>query len=70
MKQKKKKKKESNQRNKINDKLLKDTTIRDIRAPFELEEEYYTPKRVGNFWNDNYIQYESNSGKKRKLTLD
>ena len=49
MKQKKKKKKESNQRNKLNDKLLKDTTIRDIRTPFELEEEYYTPKRVGNF---------------------
>ena len=25
------------------------------------EEDYYKPVRVGNFWNNNYIEYESNS---------
>ena len=30
----------------------------EIRTLFE-EEDYYQPKRVGNFWNNSYIEYES-----------
>ena len=26
----------------------------------EEEEDHYKPKRVSNFWNNNYIEYESN----------
>ena len=29
----------------------------------ESEEDYYKPVRVGNFWNNNYIKYESNADK-------
>ena len=44
----------------IRDKL-KDKIIRDIRTLFEQEEEdYYKTKRVSNFWNNNYTEYESN----------
>ena len=34
------------------------TIIRDIKTFFEQQEDYYKPVRVGNFWNNNYIQYE------------
>ena len=45
--------------------------IRDVRTPFEQEEEAcYGPKRVNNFWNKNCIQYESNCDKNRTLLLD
>ena len=45
--------------------------IKDIRALFEQQEEdYYKPKRVSNFWNNNYIEYESNGDKNRNLSLD
>ena len=27
------------------------------------EEDYYKPERVNNFWNNNYIEYESNGDK-------
>ena len=40
---------------------IKDRIIRDDRNLLEHEEEkYYKPVRVGNFWGNNYIQYESN----------
>ena len=37
-------------------KEIKDRIIRDIRTLFEQEdkEDYYKPKRVSNFWNNNY----------------
>ena len=44
--------------------------IRDIRTLFEQEEDYYKPKRVNSFWNNNYIEYESNGDKNRNLSLD
>ena len=45
--------------------------IRDIRKPFEQQEEdYYKPKRESNFWNNNYIEYESNGDKNSNLSLD
>ena len=54
----------------LNERLIKDRIIRDIRALFELEEDYCKPKRVSNFWNNDYIGYESNGDKNRKLSLN
>ena len=66
---KKKKKKERKRKMK---KIVKDNIIRDIRTLFEQEkeEDYYEPKRVHNFWNNNYIEYENNGDKNRNLSLD
>ena len=45
--------------------------IRDIVTLFEQEEEdYYKPKIVSNFYNNNYIEYESNGERNRNLSLD
>ena len=61
----KKKKKETNER------LIKDKIIRDIRTLFEQQDkDYCKPRRVGNLWNNNYIKYENNDDKNRKLSLD
>ena len=63
LKQKKKKKKH-------NERIIKDTIIKDIRTLFEEEEEgYYEPKRLSNFGNNNYIEYESNDDQSRNLSL-
>ena len=62
LKQKKKKKKH-------NERIIKDTIIKDIRTLFEEEEGYYEPKRVSNFGNNNYIEYESNDDQNRNLSL-
>ena len=44
---------------------------KDIRTLFEQQEEdYYKPKRVSNFWNNNYIEYESTGDKNRILSLN
>ena len=57
---------------KQNERLIKDKIIRDIRKIFEREQEenYYKPKRVSSFWNNNYIEYESNGCKNSNLLLD
>ena len=39
---------------------IRDRIIRDIRIVLEHEEDYYKPVRVGNFYSNNYIEYESN----------
>ena len=58
-----------NQKEKKNQKTKKfraieDRIIRDIKSLFEQEEEdYYKPLRVGNFYSDNYIKYESTGNK-------
>ena len=58
------KKKENNNR------LTKTRIVRDIRTVFEQQEEdYYKPKRVSNFRNNNYIAYESNSDINRNVSL-
>ena len=47
--------------------------MRDIMILFEQEEkekDYYELKRVINFWNNNYIEYESNGDKNKSLSLD
>ena len=66
----KKEKKKLQKKKKINDWLIKDKIIRDIRTSSEQEEDYYKPKRVSNFWNNNYIEYESNGDKNRNLSLE
>ena len=47
----------------------KDRLIRDIRATFEQEEDYYKSERVKKIWHNNYIEYESYGDKNRKLSL-
>ena len=49
LKQKKKKKIEK----KTDKRIIKDRITRDIRTLFEQEENYYEPKRVSNFGNNN-----------------
>ena len=72
MKQKKKKKgrQELEKKTKHNGRLIKDKIMRDVRRIFEQEEDYYKPKSANNFWNSNYIEYESNGDKNRNLLLD
>ena len=38
-----------------NQRITKDGIIRDSRILFEQQEDYYEPKRVGYFWNNNWI---------------
>ena len=38
--------------------------IRDIKTHFQQQEDYYKHKRVSNFWNNIYSEYESNGDKK------
>ena len=59
-----------NHRKRKNERLMKDKTIRDTKTLFELEEDYYKPKRVRSFWNNNYIEYESNGDKNNSFLLD
>ena len=63
-----KKKKERREKKEINNRLIKDRIIRDIGTRFEQGEIYYKPKRVINFWNNNYIEYESNGDKNRNAS--
>ena len=68
----KQKKKKKIEKKKENEKIIKDKIIRDITTLFgqRKEEGYYEPKRVSNFWNNNYIEYESDGDKNRDLLLD
>ena len=54
----------------MNDRLIKDRIIRNINILFEKEDDYYKPKRVSNFRNNNYIEYDSNGDKNRNLSLN
>ena len=45
---------------------IKDRVIRDIKNLFEHEEE---PVKVGNFWGNNLIEYESNSARSKTLPI-
>ena len=67
------KKKEERKKKNYNNRINKDRIITYIRTLFEQEEkeeDYYEPKRVGNFWNTNYVAYESNVDKNINLSLD
>ena len=59
--------KEDSKKKKQNERIIKDRINRDIRTLFEQEEDYYKPRRVINFWNNNYIEYQSNGDKNKKL---
>ena len=52
-------------------KAKKNRVNRDIGKVFELEEEdsYYKPLRVGTFWGNNYIEYESNGDRNKTLSV-
>ena len=52
-------------------KAIKDRIIRDIENLFEHEEEenYYKQVRIGNFWSNDYIEYESNSDRNKILPV-
>ena len=52
-------------------KAIKDRILRDIKNLFEHEEGiYYKPVRVSNFWNKNFVEYESNNGKSNTLSVE
>ena len=53
-------------------KEIKDRVIRNIRNLFEHEEEenFYKSVKVGNFWNNNYIEYESNGDRNKTLSTE
>ena len=48
---------------------IKDKIIRDIKTLFEEENDYHKPMKVDNFWNNNFIKYESNSDKNKNLSV-
>ena len=44
--------------------------LKDIRNITNHEEEcYYKPVRVGIFWSNNYIEYESNGDRNKTLSV-
>ena len=49
---------------------IKEKVIFGIMMTLNKEEDYYESKRVRSFWNNNYIEYESNGDKNRNLSLD
>ena len=53
-------------------KAIKDKVIRYLRNLFEHEEEEncFKPVRVGNFWSNNYIEYESNGDTNKSLSIE
>ena len=64
-------KKNTEQKKEINNRLNKDRIIRDTGTLFEQEEEdYYKPKIVSNFWNNNCIEYESSGDKNRNFLVE
>ena len=51
---------------KIENEVIKDRIIRVLRTLFEQEDDFYKGLRVGNFWNSNYIECESNVDRNNK----
>ena len=50
-------------------KAINDRTIRHSRNLSEYNEDYYKPVKVGYFWS-NYIEYEDNSYRNEKLSVE
>ena len=48
---------------------MKDKMIIDTIILFEQGGDYYKPARVGNFWNNNYTEYQSNRDKDKTLSF-
>ena len=36
---------------------------------FEQDDGYYKPRRIGNFWNNSYIKFESSANKNKNLSV-
>ena len=54
---------------------IENRLLRDINNLFkdeykEVEENYYKPVKVSNFWSSNYIEYESNGDKNKTLSVE
>ena len=50
-------------------KALKGRIDTDIVTLFEEESDCYKPKKFGNFWNHNYVAYESYGGRHKNLLV-
>ena len=50
-------------------KSIKGRIITDINTLFEQKEDYHKSVRVGNFWNNNCIAYESNGDRNKNLSI-
>ena len=48
---------------------IKDRIIQDIRTLFKQYDHYYKLKRVANFWNTDFIRYESSDDRNKNLLL-
>ena len=53
----------------IKKKKIKARVNKDIRKIIESEEVFFKPVRVCNFWNNNYIEYESNGDENKTLSI-
>ena len=62
--------KQISEKKETNERLIKDRIIGDIWTLFEQVGGWYKTKRLSNFWNNNYIEYESNGDIYRNLSLD
>ena len=53
-------------------KAIKDKILRDIQNLFEHKEEenYYKSVRLNNFWSNNYIEYEGNANRNKKVSAE
>ena len=50
---------------------IKDRMIREIKILFEQQkEDYYKTIRVSNFWNNNYIQFQSSGVRSKNLSVE
>ena len=47
-----------------------DKIIRDLRALYQSNEDYYEPKKIKGAFNDNYVEYESNGIKDKRLSIE
>ena len=47
-----------------------DKTIRDLRALYESDEDYYKPKKLKSVFDDEYIEYERNGDKDKTLSTE
>ena len=47
----------------------KNKIVRDLRTLFKQEDDFYKPIRVGNFWNNNYIEYQTSDDRNKNLSV-
>ena len=51
-------------------KVFKGRISRGIMKLFDWEGDCYKPLRVGNFWNNNYIEYESKEDRNKTISIE